>query len=188
MNRCDLRPGDYESFYTNGDIIFEQGVQRITEDTPIAEIGSQGGIIVQGEAQQFYTVDQTISDMNSTTSTGASLIGDGTTAQENNLPMNELRVKMAVQAKKWYFLRSSLALLSLFLRSSFALPSLFLRSSFACCPFVVRSLSVRCSFVVRSIIEQRTHINCTSFALQSNMNRGISLGVVFIHSALSLSL
>ena len=102
VNRCDLRPGDYESFYTNGDIIFEQGVQRITEDTPIAEIGSQGGIIVQGEAQQFDTVDQTIGDMN-TTSTGASLIGDGETVQENNLPMNELRVKMTVQAKKWYF-------------------------------------------------------------------------------------
>lgn len=101
--RCDLRPGDYESFYTNGDIIFEQGAQRITEDTPIAEIGSQGGVIVQGEPQQFDTVDQTIGDMNSTTSTGASLIGDGTTAQENNLPMNELRVKMTVQAKKWYF-------------------------------------------------------------------------------------
>ena len=101
--RCDLRPGDYESFYTNGDIIFEQGAQRITEDMPIAEIGSQGGIIVQGEPQQFDTVDQTIGDMNSTTSTGASLIGDGTTAQENNLPMNELRVKMTVQAKKWYF-------------------------------------------------------------------------------------
>jgi len=103
VNRCDLRPGDYESFYTNGDIIFEQGEQRITEDTPIAEIGSQGGVIVQGEPQQFDTVDQTIGDMNSTTSTGASLIGDGTTAQENNLPMNELRVKMTVQAKKWYF-------------------------------------------------------------------------------------
>ena len=103
VNRCDLRPGDYESFYTNGDIIFEQGEQRITEDTPIAEIGSQGGIIVQGEEQKFDTVDQTIGDMNSTTSTGASLIGDGTTAQENNLPMNELRVKMTVQAKKWYF-------------------------------------------------------------------------------------
>ena len=143
MNRCDLRPGDYESFYTNGDIIFEQGVQRITEDTPIAEIGSQGGIIVRGEAQQFDTVDQTIGDMNSTTSTGASLIGDGTTAQENNLPMNELRVKMAVQAKKWYFLRSSLALLSLFLRL------LSVR-----CSFVVRSLSVRCPFVVRSLSVQ----------------------------------
>jgi len=102
VNRCDLRPGDYESFYTNGDIIFEQGEQRITEDTPIAEIGSQGGIIVQGEAQQFDTVDQTIDDMN-TTSTGASLIGDGETVQEDNLPMNELRVKMTVQAKKWYF-------------------------------------------------------------------------------------
>lgn len=100
---CDLQPGDYAAFYTNGDIIFGEGEQRITQDTPIAEIGAQGGIIVQGEAQQFDTVDQTIGDMNTTSSTGASLIGDGTTAQENNLPMNELRVKMTVQAKKWYF-------------------------------------------------------------------------------------
>ena len=149
MNRCDLRPGDYESFYTNGDIIFEQGVQRITEDTPIAEIGSQGGIIVQGEAQQFDTVDQTIDDMNK--STGASLIGDGETVQENNLPMNELRVKMAVQAKKWYFLRSSLALLSLFLRL------LSVR-----CSFVVRSLSVRCPFNNRTTNAHQLHIVRTS--------------------------
>ena len=64
---CDLQPGDYAAFYTNGDIIFGGGGQRITEDTPIAEIGTQGGIIVEGEAQQFDTVDQTIGDMNSTT-------------------------------------------------------------------------------------------------------------------------
>ncbi len=103
VRRCELRPGDYESFYTNGDIVFEEGVERITEDTPIAEIGEQGGIIVEGEEQQFDTVDQTIGDMNSSTGTGASLIGDGTTDEDNNLPMNELRVKIKVAAKKWYF-------------------------------------------------------------------------------------
>ena len=86
--RCDLQPGDYAAFYTNGDIIFEQGVERITQDTPIAEIGNQGGVIVEGEAQQFDTVDQTVGDYSSSTATSASLIGDGETAQANNLPMN----------------------------------------------------------------------------------------------------
>lgn len=100
---CDLQPGDYAAFYTNGDIIFEQGVERITEDTPIAEIGNQGGVIVEGEAQQFDTVDQTVGDYSSSTATSASLIGDGETAQANNLPMNELRVNIPVTAKKWYF-------------------------------------------------------------------------------------
>jgi hypothetical protein len=101
--RCDLQPGDYAAFYTNGDIIFEEGEQRITEDTPIAEIGNQGGVIVEGEAQQFDTVDQTVGDYSSSTATSASLIGDGETAQANNLPMNELRVNIPVTAKKWYF-------------------------------------------------------------------------------------
>ena len=96
--RCDLQPGDYAAFYTNGDIIFEQGVERITQDTPIAEIGNQGGVIVEGEAQQFDTVDQTVGDYSSSTATSASLIGDGETAQANNL-----RVNIPVTAKKWYF-------------------------------------------------------------------------------------
>lgn len=103
VQRCDLQPGDYAAFYTNSDIVFEQGVERITADTPIAEIGNQGGVIVEGEAQQFDTVDQTVGDYSSSSATSASLIGDGETAQANNLPMNELRVNIPVTAKKWYF-------------------------------------------------------------------------------------
>ena len=71
---------------------------------------------------------------------------------------------------------------SAFPRSSHALPTLFPSSSFACCPFVVRSLSVRCPFVVRSLNEQRTCNNRISFALQSDMYRGNSLGVLVLHS------
>ena len=95
--RCDLQPGDYETFYTNGDILFAEGEERITTDTPIATIGSQGSITVEGEAQAFDTVDQTV-DANYS----ASLIGDGE-GQTNNMPMNELRVNIAVTAGKWYF-------------------------------------------------------------------------------------
>lgn len=96
--RCDLQPGDYETFYSNSDVLFAEGAERITEDTPIATIGSQGSITVEGEAQEFDTVDQTVED-----SYSASLIGDGTTAADNNIPMNELRVNITVAAKKWYF-------------------------------------------------------------------------------------
>lgn len=95
--RCDLRPGDYETFYSNGDILFADGEERITSDTPIATIGSQGSITVEGEAQAFDTVDQTV-DANYS----ASLIGDGE-GVANNMPMNELRVNIAVTAGKWYF-------------------------------------------------------------------------------------
>lgn len=96
--RCDLQPGDYETFYSNSDVLFAEGSERITEDTPIATIGSQGSITVEGEAQVFDTVDQTVDD-----SYSASLIGDGETAATNNIPMNELRVNIAVTAGKWYF-------------------------------------------------------------------------------------
>ena len=58
--------------------------------------------------------------------------------------------------------------------------SLYLRSSFGCCPFVVRSLSVCCPFVVRSIDEQQAYDNQTSFALQSDMHRGCTLGKISI--------
>ena len=52
---------------------------------------------------------------------------------------------------------------------TFALPSV-----------VVRSLSVRCPFVVRSIDEQQAYNNQTSFALQSDMHRGCTLGKISI--------
>lgn len=95
---CELKPGDYETFYSNSDVLFAEGEERITTDTPIATIGSQGSITVEGEEQAFDTVDQTVED-----SYSASLIGDGTTAADNNIPMNELRVNITVAAKKWYF-------------------------------------------------------------------------------------
>jgi len=71
---------------------------------------------------------------------------------------------------------------SAFPRSSLALPKLFLRSSQALPKLFLRLLSVRCPFVVRSLNEQRTCNNRISFALQSDMYRGNSLGVLFLHS------
>ena len=92
VKRCDLRPGDYEAFYTNEDLYFKEGEQRITHDRPIVELGNQGAIIVQGAVQEFTSVDM----LRGTTS--SSLIGD------DNITMDELRVKISVSANRWYFL------------------------------------------------------------------------------------
>ena len=92
VKRCDLRPGDYEAFYTNKDLYFKEGEERITHDRPIVELGNQGAIIVEGANQEFTTVDM----LRGTTS--SSLIGD------NNIIMDELRVKINVSANRWYFL------------------------------------------------------------------------------------
>ena len=93
VKRCDLRPGDYEAFYTNKDLLFKEGEQRIEHDRPIVELGAKGSIIVEGADQEFTTVD-----MLRGASTSSSLIGDG------NIPMDELRVKINVSANRWYFL------------------------------------------------------------------------------------
>ena len=90
--KCNLRPGDYEAFYTNKDLYFKEGEERITLDRPIVELGNQGSIIVEGAEQEFTTVDM----LRSTTS--SSLIGDG------NIVIDELRVKIEVAANRWYFL------------------------------------------------------------------------------------
>ena len=90
--KCDLRPGDYEAFFTNKDLLFKDGEERITHDRPIVELGNQGAIIVEGASQEFTTVDMERG------TTSSSLIGD------NNIPMDELRVKVAVNANRWYFL------------------------------------------------------------------------------------
>ena len=90
--KCDLRPGDYEAFYTNKDLYFKEGEERITQDRPIVELGNQGAIIVEGAVQEFTSVDM----LRGTTS--SSLIGDG------NITMDELRVKIEVNANRWYFL------------------------------------------------------------------------------------
>ena len=92
VKRCDLRPGDYEAFYTNKDLLFKEGEERITHDRPIVELGNQGAIIVEGANQEFTTVDM----LRGTTC--SSLIGD------NNIIMDELRVKINVSANRWYFL------------------------------------------------------------------------------------
>ena len=92
VKKCDLRPGDYEAFYTNKDLYFKEGEERITHDRPIVELGNQGSIIVEGAKQEFTTVDM----LRGTTS--SSLIGD------DNIVMDELRVKINVSANRWYFL------------------------------------------------------------------------------------
>ncbi len=96
---CALQPGDYENFYANSDVTFEDGVERIPE-APDAELGEQGGIIVEGDTPQpFDEVDQNVDG----DGTGASLIGEDNGETQGNLPVNKLRVKLQVKADKWYF-------------------------------------------------------------------------------------
>ena len=92
VKKCDLRPGDYEAFYTNKDLYFKEGEERITHDRPIVELGNQGSIIVEGAEQEFTTVDMLRGE------TSSSLIGD------DNISMDELRVKINVVKDRWYFL------------------------------------------------------------------------------------
>ena len=90
--KCDLRPGDYDAFYTNKDLYFTANVERITQDRPVVELGAKGAIIVEGADQEFTSVD-----MEHDGTTSSSLIGD------DNIPMDELRVKLSVNAYRWYF-------------------------------------------------------------------------------------
>lgn len=93
LRSCDLKPGDYESFYTDRDIVFDEDDDRITEDTPDVEIGNQGGVTVEGEDnQEFGDVDQNIGE-----GSGGSIIGD------NNITMDQLRVNINVVKNRWYF-------------------------------------------------------------------------------------
>ena len=97
---CNLQPGDYEAFYANSDIYFEEGVERITEDTPEVELGEQGGIIVEGEEQHFGDVHQNADGDGDS----SSLIADGEDdGSDNNMPVNKLFVDMKVKANRWYF-------------------------------------------------------------------------------------
>ena len=87
---CELQPGDYTHFYTNSDVVFEDG-ERIDLDTPDVEIGEQGGVIVEGDdPQNFDDVEQNVGD------TGGSIIGEG-----DNIIVNKLKLKLQVKANEW---------------------------------------------------------------------------------------
>ena len=87
---CDLKPGDYTYFYTNSDVVFEDG-ERIDLDTPDVEIGEQGGVIVEGDdPQHFDDVEQNVGD------TSGSIIG-----VDDNIIVNKLKVKLQVKANRW---------------------------------------------------------------------------------------
>ena len=89
---CDLKPGDYTYFYTNSDVVFEDG-ERIDLDTPDVEIGEQGGVIVEGDdPQNFDDVEQNVDGEG----TGGSIIG-----VDDNIIVNKLKVKLQVKASRW---------------------------------------------------------------------------------------
>jgi hypothetical protein len=98
---CALSVGDYKKLYAGtSDATFEPNDERIP-GTPDAEVGDQGGIIVEGNtAQNFDEVEQNGDGAGN----GGSLIGDGGDGDaNNNLPVNSLKVKIQVQANRWYF-------------------------------------------------------------------------------------
>lgn len=89
---CDLKPGDYTYFYTNSDVVFEDG-ERIDLDTPDVEIGEQGGVIVEGDdPQNFDDVEQNVDGEG----TGGSIIG-----VDGNIIVNKLKLKLQVKASRW---------------------------------------------------------------------------------------
>ncbi len=89
---CDLQPGDYTYFYTNSDVVFEDG-ERIDLDTPDVEIGEQGGVIVEGDdPQNFDDVEQNVDGEG----TGGSIIG-----VDGNIIVNKLKLKLQVKASRW---------------------------------------------------------------------------------------
>ncbi|MBO4431351.1 MAG: leucine-rich repeat domain-containing protein, partial [Bacteroidaceae bacterium] len=89
---CELKPGDYTYFYTNSDVVFEDG-ERIDQDTPDVEIGEQGGIIVEGDDPQIFDdVEQNVDGEG----TGGSIIG-----VDDNIIVNKLKLKLQVKASRW---------------------------------------------------------------------------------------
>lgn len=89
---CDLKPGDYTYFYTNSDVVFEDG-ERIDLDTPDVEIGEQGGVIVEGEDPQIFDdVEQNIDENGN----GGSIVGE-----DDNIIVNKLKLKLQVKANQW---------------------------------------------------------------------------------------
>lgn len=93
---CDLQPGDYESFYTNSDVVFEDG-ERIDQDTPDVEIGEHGGVVVEGETpQNFDEVEQN----NDGEGHSGSIVGE-VVGENSNIIVNKLKLKLQVKANEW---------------------------------------------------------------------------------------
>ena len=102
--KTNLSPDDYLTIPTNSDITFADGDERVPDTSEgehvDGEVGNQGSFTVEGnEPQPFDDVDQNIDGDGS----GASLIGEGDTEQDNNMPVNKLKVKIQVKANRWYF-------------------------------------------------------------------------------------
>ena len=96
---CDLKPGDYETLYAGTSDATIGAGQEIPGDVD-AEVGNQGGVIVEdGANQPFDEVEQNCDGEGH----GGSLIGEGDTEQTTNMPVNTLKVKIQVKANRWYF-------------------------------------------------------------------------------------
>jgi len=105
VNKTSLSPDDYMKVPTNSDITFADGEERIpnkSDGEPVdGELKEEGAFIVEGDdPQPFNEVEQ---NCNGEGHCG-SLIGEGGDGDaNNNLPVNTLKVKIQVQANRWYF-------------------------------------------------------------------------------------
>ena len=102
--KTNLNPDDYITLPANGDIVFEDGDERIPDTSDgehiDGEVGDEGGVTVIGDdPQPFDEVDQDVDG----DGTGGSLIGDDDGENQGNLPVNRLRVRITVQPNRWYF-------------------------------------------------------------------------------------
>ena len=95
---------EYDNFYLNGDYEVGDGQDMfsgVDDQGPDANLHPGSGFIKEGEedVQQLDDVEQDISD----DGTSASIIAKDDGESSGNLNVNHLKVKIAVEANKWYF-------------------------------------------------------------------------------------
>ena len=103
IEKTNLSPDDYLKVPTNSDIVFEDGDERIPDTSEgehvDGELKPEGSFTVEGDdPQPFDEVEQNIDGEQ-----GGSLIGEDDGEHQGNLPVNTLKVKIHVQANRWYF-------------------------------------------------------------------------------------
>ena len=105
VEKCALEPGDYESLDTDSETSIESNeeiIPNLPNGDPIdGEVGEHGSMTIGStDPQAFDEMTQNLDGEG----LGGSLIangGDGDT--NNNMPVNQLKVKIQVKANRWYF-------------------------------------------------------------------------------------
>ena len=106
IERCDLNPGDYETLPTNSDISIsgnDEIIPNISENNPIdGEVFEEGCITVTDNVTDTQEFDEVVQNLDGE-GHGGSLIGKDNGETAGNLRVNTLRVKINVNAERWYF-------------------------------------------------------------------------------------